>query len=149
MKALFKHDTGLLTLLNANERNIETGFINDEVVADSLVEVEQELIDQIDALNTLHYDGEAVSVVARSVVINIPKVVTAAQFKCALGATRFAEIEAELAAITDANVKYEYTQYWLNTTEFAFNHPMVETMQGLLGWSDADKDQLFIDAGNK
>ena len=75
--------------------------------------------------------------------------VTSAQFKCALGVTRFTQIESVLAAMPDADEQFEYTQYWLNTTEFNISHPMVVAMQSILGWSDADRDQLFIDAGNK
>lgn len=78
-----------------------------------------------------------------------PQMVTSAQFKCAVGETRFAEIEVVLAAIPDATTKFEYTQYWLNTTEFELGHPMILAMQSLLGWSDEDRNQIFIDAGKK
>lgn len=81
----------------------------------------------------------------------VPKVVTAAQFKSALGPVRFAEVESVLAAIPDEGVKFEYTQFWLNTTEFKINNPMVLAMQdpAMLGWDDETKNQIFIDASKK
>ena len=109
------------------------------------------LIDQEVDNNTYPIDGwyRADSLDDALQYFTVSTTVTSAQFKCALGVTRFTQIESVLAAMPDADEQFEYTQYWLNTTEFNISHPMVVAMQSILGWSDADRDQLFIDASNK
>ena len=88
-------------------------------------------------------------IVAIPLVVSVPTLVTAAQFKCALGLVRFNAIESVLAAMPDADEQFEYTQYWLNTTEFKIDHPMILGMQEALGWTDAERNQLFVDASQK
>lgn len=80
------------------------------------------------------------AVVANSVV---PITVTRAALKMALGQAVCSEVDAWIAAISDATAQFQARTWWTEAPSVRQNHPVVEQFRIALGRSTAEVDAWF------
>lgn len=84
---------------------------------------------------------------ANQVKETVPETITIGQGKEALyDAGLFDDVQTAIDAIEDADTKWRVQNAWDNRPTWERHSPFVLMMAGILGLSEEEADQLFIDA---
>lgn len=85
--------------------------------------------------------------VAAAEVVPVPQQITSGQGREALyDAGLFHAVQTAIDAIEDEDTKWRIQNAWDNRPTWERNSPFVMMMAGILGLTDNQADQLFIDA---
>ena len=84
---------------------------------------------------------------SKASLVQVPKTVTSGQGKEALfNAGLFHDVQPAIDEIEDSDTKWRVQNAWDNRPTWERQSPFVLMMAGILGLSEEEADQLFIDA---